>query len=186
MKRNIVTLIAVAYLFSACGGGLMQTIAGPTPPKAPPEGMARVFFVFPATLGGGYIVEGTKLLGQLDDMDYFVVDLPPGKHLFMAIAQNTDYVLADLAVGKTYYIRCYATPGFGATRFFMIPTKAEPGNEEKRKKRSEWFTQCKQVELVHGEVAKWEEHYKNNNESKVQAYKDGKVEAKTLGPDDGE
>jgi hypothetical protein len=79
--------------------------------QIPPEGKARVVFFRPQTgmLGQLFfnIYDADTLIGILPENSFFIYDTEPGEHIFGGqMVKLTDFLKADIAVGKTYYVRC--------------------------------------------------------------------------------
>lgn len=86
--------------------------------RGPEAGKALVYFVRPPYVGGGAGYDGQQAplydndvyIGSLKGGTHLALQAAPGKHLFFAlhdsiVLDNPDFVIADLAAGKTYYIR---------------------------------------------------------------------------------
>jgi len=50
-----------------------------------------------------------ELVGILASMKKLVYRAPPGRHLFMAVAESADFMTANLEAGKLYYVLLMAT-----------------------------------------------------------------------------
>lgn len=121
MKLFLTPLLA---LLAACTLTGEMRDAAPSPP--PGLGEAKVIVYRTATFGGAdnypvyeIVHDEGRLLGYTETDCYFEVRCAPGKHLFAAVGEGEALVEADLAPGKTYYIRAtskfgilYSRPGF--------------------------------------------------------------------------
>lgn len=122
------TMLALLPLaLAACSTTRFMRDAVPTPPPGPDE--AKIVVYRTAQFGGAdnYPVvdhEG-NLLGYTETGCYFEILRPPGKHLFAARGEGDAFVEADLAGGKTYYIRAYSKFGGFTSRPGFAPVGRE-------------------------------------------------------------
>jgi hypothetical protein len=129
------------------------------------------------------------VIGYLQNRQVFYVDVPAGEHLFMCVTSNADAIKANLAGGKTYYVRLFSTPGAmsimlgGSENMYMEPIA--PGTEG-WDKRIEWIDGATLVEKNPEKCADWEEEYADRNAERLANFKSGKAEAKVMGPEAGE
>ncbi|MBI5268895.1 MAG: hypothetical protein HY856_04375 [Burkholderiales bacterium] len=103
---------AVALLIlSGCASVTMHA----APPLKPTDGTAVVSFVRPAILVGDGVSfdvwHGSEYLGSLNAGSRIQIQLPPGRHLFLANAENWSYATADLRAGKEYFVKANTFPG---------------------------------------------------------------------------
>ena len=117
--------------------------SAPTPPPGP--GVAKVvFYRTPAWAGNksAYDVwDGDRFAGVAENGGYFEYLCAPGRHLFHVIAPllaGDAAVEADLAGGKTYFIRAHVGTG-------LEPARARTADE--RRRRDEEFGRCDCREL---------------------------------------
>lgn len=163
-------------------GSLTFEVNGP-PPAGPPEGMARIFFVFNQGYPSGraYITEGTKLLGFVTNNQHFVVDLPAGKHFFMMLSGNDEGLDGEFMAGRTYHIRMYTSGFMGA--MYWSPLKAKGEDLETRKEDIE---ETDLVALHEEEAKEWEEDQKENLEERLESFQSGEDKpSHTVGPEHG-
>lgn len=76
--------------------------------------------------GLGYAInfnvwDGGKVIGNSVAKAQFDYIADPGKHLFVAIAENEVFLEADLEAGKTYYIITQVKMGWWKARVGIIP-----------------------------------------------------------------
>jgi hypothetical protein len=140
--------LAAALLLILAGSGctaassFMKDSAPTAPPG--PDVAKVVFYRTPAYMGNksAYDVwDGDKLAGMAENGGYFEYLCPPGRHLFHVIAPllaGDAAVEADLAGGKTYFIRAHVGVG-------LEPTPARTPDE--RRKRDDDFgrTDCREL-----------------------------------------
>jgi hypothetical protein len=184
MPRALSTLIVLCGLIlGGCGGSLTQEVKGP--PAAPAAETARVYFVldqgFPS--GAAYVVEGTKLLGFVENGEHFIVDLPPGEHLFMLLSGQDEAMKGTLEAGKTYHIKLYVTPGVWGTRVYWTPLKA---TGEDLASRKEGVAETERVELVPEKAFEWEKDEREDLERRDKSFRSGEDEiGQVIGPEHG-
>ncbi len=123
--RNTVVFMMVALLAGAslngCGGSIMTRTARI---DAPDSGYALVSFVRPSMFGGAIrfgIWDGDEFIGVLTAKSLIQYKARPGRHLFIARAENWSYVDANLEAGKHYVIVGKVFPGVWKARVGMDP-----------------------------------------------------------------
>jgi hypothetical protein len=106
-----------------------STAASPTP--APDK--ALVVFMRPSNYGGGIQASvydatgpGEEFIGIVSANTKVAWQAEPGKHLFMVIGENADFVNATLDPGKTYYILVSPRMGVWKARFSLLPIHDDP------------------------------------------------------------
>jgi hypothetical protein len=124
MKKTIWLLIAALVCLSGCASVQMQSTALV---KAPKEKTALVNFVRPAVfMGDGISIDiwdGQNFIGALAAGSLIQYEVEPGKHLFLANAENWSYASADLQAGKAYIIKANIFPGFAMGRVALGTVK---------------------------------------------------------------
>ena len=129
--KILVSLLPLAL--AACSTTRFMRDADPTPPPGPDE--AKVVVYRTSQFGGADnfpVVDGDgNLLGFTETDCFFEIRRPPGKHLFAARGEGDAFVEADLAGGKTYYIRAYSKFGLLSSRpgFAPVGQGSEHGEE---------------------------------------------------------
>jgi len=192
--RALVAVSAVllgAVLVSGCAGYNMKSTT-PRPTAAPAADQARVYFIKPGGSWGnaeGFVLLEDKVIGYLQNRQVFFVDVPAGEHLFMSVTSNADGIQANLAGGKTYYVRLFSTPGAmsmlvgGSENMYMEPIA--PGTEQ-WDKRNEWLDGATLMQMNPEKCAAWEKKYAEKNAERLANFKSGKAQAKTMLPEIGE
>ena len=139
--------------------------------------MARVYFINPGgPLGDNsiYILEETELIGYLENRKAAFVEVPEGEHFFISVASNVVGVLANLAGGKTYYLRLTAKPGpptaLGGETINTFIEPIVPGDEA-WEKRHEWIHDAQLVALNQKRAASWNERWSVLNEERFMKFK---------------
>lgn len=187
----VFALVLGAVLASGCAGYNVKSTT-PRPTAAPAADQARVYFVKPGGSWGnaeGFVLLEDKVIGYLQNRQVFWIDVPAGEHLFMSVTSNADGIQANLAGGKTYYVRLFSTPGAmsvmlgGSENMYMEPLA--PGSEGWAK-RMEWVDGATLVEMNEEKCVAWENKYAEKNAERLANFKSGKAEAKPITPEMGE
>lgn len=122
-RIKLFLLLCVAVFGISCAGssGYMkpaESMLAPTSEKA------LVRFMRPS--GFGYAInfniwDGDKVIGNSVAKSQFDYLASPGKHLFVATAENKTFLEADLEAGKTYYILTQVMMGMWKARVGFVP-----------------------------------------------------------------
>ena len=142
MRKIILHLLAVTALLgllTGCGSSLMTRV--PTIEK-PDSGRAMVTFFRPSAFGGAIKFsawDGDRFIGILTARSYVQYQTNPGRHLFMARAENWSYVEADLQAGRHYYIIARPMMGAWKARVALDPVGQHEDAE------TAWVRECVEV-----------------------------------------
>lgn len=128
MKR----LLPLVLLLAGCVDFVnedMQDAAAPPPLK---ENEALVVVFRPSTFGGNtqfpifeFTGNDADLMGFSESGCFFEDRVTAGRHLFITWGEGEAYIDADLAPGKTYYVRCFAKMGLLAPRPRFAPVRRD-------------------------------------------------------------
>jgi len=126
-KNSLHFLIFVSFCLTLCSGCATFMKIG-EPLGAPSAGEAIVTFIQPfgVMMGGGGNVslwDGETFIGDTYAGSIVQYKAAPGKHLFLAKAENWSYVSADLQSGKNYYIRVQSYIGVLQSRVALDPVQ---------------------------------------------------------------
>ena len=92
----------------------MAEVIPPRPIAAPPD-QAVVVFVRPSNLAyavsANILDETGRFLGDMPARGHFAASLPPGRHMLIVWAENTDAMTVSLLPGRIYFIEVYASMG---------------------------------------------------------------------------
>jgi hypothetical protein len=144
----------------------------------PAEGRALVVFMRPSFYGGAISSSiydapdgGTTFLGVLKHKDKIAVQMEPGVHRLMVIAENADFLDVTLEAGKTYYVLVKARPGVWKARFSLIPVhnRADAEYSLQMPDFAEWNQATSFVEKT-SEADAWYEENKVSVEEKKSGY----------------
>jgi len=121
--RLLAVLLMVAFLNISCAGSSeymkpSETLRSPTKEKA------LVRFMRPSGMGFSTnfnVLDGKRVIGNSVSKSQFDYLADPGKHLFIATAENKVFLEADLEAGKTYYIITRIYPGAWRPRVAFLP-----------------------------------------------------------------
>jgi hypothetical protein len=113
------------------------------------------------------MLDGNKVIGNSVAMSQFGYLADPGKHLFIATAENKVFLEADLEAGKTYYVITRIYPGAWYSRVAFVAVNK---GSEYWDKVKEWETSLKIVEPDTIALKKWEDIHKAQIEGLVSQY----------------
>jgi len=105
--------------------------------KKPSEGKTIVYFVRSSGLGALInfkYFDGEKYLGKFNYGKYLVYECEPGKHVFWSRSENTDFIEADLEVGKIYIVDSEAQMGAIKAGVELVPFNPNPESYKTPKK----------------------------------------------------
>lgn len=101
----------------------MTPASGPLP-IAPRADRATVVFVRPSAFGAAIhptiFDERGQFLGEAEASSHFMVQVPPGEHLFVVWAENTGPIRATLEPGRVYFIEVSMKPGWWHARAHLL------------------------------------------------------------------
>ena len=186
-----VATLAIAMCLIGCSKYYIPATT-PLPTTPPPADQARIYFMKPGGSMGkaeAFVLQEDKVIGYLSNRQVFYVDLPAGEYLFMSVTSNTSGLQANLAGGKTYYVRLFSAPGVmsvmlgGSEDLHMVPL--EPGTEP-WESRHEWIENGQLIELNMEKALQWEAKYAEKNLQRLENFRAGKDELKILAPEHGE
>lgn len=130
---------------------------------------ALVYFVRPNFLGfavNAAVYDGDKFVGIVpyDQKLPYIAD--PGEHMFMVYSEAADFMKAELAAGKTYYVEVQPRMGAWKARFSLSPITKEEFTDPKMRER---IDAAKLIENK-PEAYTWAEKNKANVLEKKAAY----------------
>jgi len=171
ISRGLFAVIAVSVLLfcQGCAGSSAymkptKTLLQPTADKA------VVRFLRPSGFGFAInfnMLDGDKVIGNSVAKSQFSYLAEPGKHLFIATAENKVFLEADLVAGKTYYVITQIYTGVWRARVAFLAVNK--GSEYWDKVR-EWESSLNIVEPDTVALKKWEDIHKTQIEGLVSQY----------------
>ena len=134
LARVSVLLLVAALSLPAFAAKHMQSAKDQDPKPAP--GKALLVIVRPSAMGGAIASSlydapdgNTEFIGILGSHDKLAYQAEPGKHRFMVIGENADFMDADLEAGKVYYAVVRARHGMWKARFSLLPIHAKSSDK---------------------------------------------------------
>lgn len=148
IKKRVLPLLAVFFLLVGCGSISKHLV--PVPEAnieqfQPTETEATVVFLRPSKLGFKIqasvydITDSTHFIGVSSYPTKIVYKTTPGKKRFMVIGENGDFIEANLAAGKVYYVLVAPRMGVWKARFSL---RSIDNIEIKTAKVAEWIQRC--------------------------------------------
>ena len=160
-----------------------------SPSPAPAANQSKVVVFRPSAFAGAtqfpiyeYVNGDASLMGFAESGCYFEYWCAPGNHLFLTWGEGEAFIEAELAPGKTYYVRCFAKFGLISPRPAFAPVTRD---SEEMMNLSEELKglKCREVDLCSADA------YAEAKEKRVrkakQAYDEGRKSPRLLRPDDG-
>lgn len=156
---KVFCLLCIAVFGISCAGSShymkpSQGLLTPTNDKA------LVRFMRPS--GFGYAInfnvwDGEKVIGNSVAKSQFDYLADPGKHLFVAVAENKTFLEADLEAGKTYYILTQVRMGVWKARVGFVSVNK---GSEFWDKVKEYENELNKLEPDTEALKKWEDENK--------------------------
>ena len=120
LKLRAFVAIAVVALLTNCAGPVknMREVEAGDAAITPQKDKAMVVFMRPS--GMGYLIQSSvfelkgdepQLAGIIAAKTKVAYHVEPGKHTFMTVGENAEFLSADLLPNKTYYV--YVSPRMG-------------------------------------------------------------------------
>jgi hypothetical protein len=147
MLRVFFLSLALAVL-SGCAGSSKYMVQAEKPQLAADQNKATVFIMRPSGIGFAInfqIWDSDRFVGLSQGKSYLRYVCDPGKHLFIAIAENKTYMPADLEAGRIYYVLTSPRMGVWKARVSMNPVKK--GSEDMSKVQ-EWMSDLEYIVRV--------------------------------------
>jgi hypothetical protein len=111
----------------------------------------RASFYGAAIQSSVYEVEdgGQRFLGIVSNKTRIATRVKPGTHRFMVLAENADFLEAELDAGKTYYVLVSPRVGVWKARFSLLPVRSDAAAEHNvhSKEFKEWMEKTRLVEI---------------------------------------
>ncbi len=143
---RLVTKTAVLAVFLASMAGCVSTPQKPqvsvVEPAAritkPSPGKALIYFVRTSNFGWPWpavIFDGDRHIGTVvlewdkeknsAKKAYMAYEAAPGQHMFSVYSENADFMPANVAAGKTYYVHVKSVIGTWKYRFYLVPQQGQ-------------------------------------------------------------
>lgn len=161
VSKKFAVIFALFVLMSCSGCAGYSRYMKTTPTLLQPTtDKALVRFMRPSGFGFAInfnMLDGEKVIGNSVAMSQFGYLAEPGKHLFIATAENKVFLEADLEAGETYYVITRIYPGVWYARVAFVAVNK---GSEYWDKVSEWETSLKIIEPDSVTLKKWEDGHK--------------------------
>lgn len=130
MNKSIITLALVGVVASlfGCASPRMNLSVPQEKEITPKPDKALVYFIRPSKLGFAIhaaVYDDEQFIGMVPYGQKLPYHASPGKHRYMVISESADFLSADLAAGKTYYIEVVPRMGAWRARFSLAPVAKE-------------------------------------------------------------
>ncbi|MGD8113210.1 hypothetical protein ACQEXU_21085 [Vibrio sp. TRT 21S02] len=146
MLKKIAMILFVLITASGCAtqSNHMVKVAPENAITKPEEGKALVHFMRPSSFGGAIqstVYDDSNYIGTVSAKTRLAYQAEPGKHMFMVIGENADFLEAELLADKIYYILVSARMGVWKARFSLNPASGEVPQEQ----IDNWFNSTSEV-----------------------------------------
>ena len=180
-------IVCIAIFCTGCAGHSAfmrptQTLLRPTEEKA------LVRFMRPSAFGFAInfnMLDGENVIGNSVAKSQFDYLVEPGKHLFVATAENKAFLEAYLVEGKTYYVLTRIYPGAWYARVALVPVNR---GSEFWDKVEEYEKTLRMIEPDRVALRKWQEANTMKIQNLLNAYETKWKTSQAwpkLNPDDG-
>lgn len=181
---SLAVLSLSVCLLVGCAGGVKHMTPLQEPINlTPASDKATVLFLRPSTMGfkvqsAVYDVstESNEIIGIVPAKGKVLHETTPGKHLYMVVSENADFLQADLAPGKLYYVVVRPRMGTWRARFSLSAVDRE---EAASAKFQNWLSDCQPLE-ANEETRQWA----RKNAASVNKKQDGYYQKWNAKPDD--
>lgn len=122
-KYRLWCLLCMLVFIASCAGSSAYMKPSESL-MSPPGNKALVRFMRPSGYGHAQnfnMLDGEKVIGNSVGKSQFDYLADPGKHLFIATAENKAFLEADLLAGKTYYVITRIYMGAWTGRVALVP-----------------------------------------------------------------
>lgn len=148
--------------------------------KKPSEGKVLVYFVRSSAIG--FLVnfkyfDGDKFLGKFNYGSYLIYECDPGKHVFWARSENTNFIEAELESGKVYIVDSEAKMGAIKAGVKLVPFdtnsehyKTPKKYERKRKNILESILKKKEYTISNEDLEEFKKDYEGIIKKSIEKY----------------
>jgi len=133
-NRLMIVFLGVLF-FSGCAtqSNHMTKVTPESVITKPEDGKALVHFMRPSNYGGAIqstIYNESNYLGTVSAQTRVAYQADPGKHMFMVIGENADFLEANLLENKTYYVLVSPRMGVWKARFSLNPASGDVSQQQ--------------------------------------------------------
>ncbi|NNK84622.1 MAG: hypothetical protein HKO79_05160 [Desulfobacterales bacterium] len=132
MNRRLLVLVLIStvMIISSCGGPKHYIVKENTMSNHQnKENKSIIIFIRQQSGFGGThdvaVYDGDKLIGILSKASYVVYETEPGDHLFASYSAKLDFLKANVAPGKTYYVQASHQDLVGVLRSKIVAVKKD-------------------------------------------------------------
>lgn len=127
-RYSLILALVATFGLGGCASERMMSVTQPVALSQPQPDKATVVFLRTSMLGAAIqssvfdVTDGDpKLIGIVSSSKKVAHLSPPGRHRFMSVGENADFLDADLDAGKTYHVRVSPRMGLWKARFVLEP-----------------------------------------------------------------
>ncbi|MBI2899040.1 MAG: hypothetical protein HYY17_02575 [Planctomycetes bacterium] len=179
---RIPLVAGVLACLCSCSSPYMRD-AAPTGPPGPDE--VKIVVYRPGSIGGGAkfpVYVGDRLVGFAEHGAYFEHRCAPGKRLLLAWGENDAAIGAELAGGRTYYVRAVANFGFFEAQVGFEPVAKD---SDLAKRLDADLGACKCRELIPERGAQFEKEKRERVLKLIEVFERGEKKPRVMKADDG-
>lgn len=121
---RLITVLSLIALLGACASAHVTEVPDTQRVTKPAPGKSLLYFTRPSSFGGAIqatVYDGQKYIATVSSGTHVAYQADPGKHMFMVIGENADFMQADLSPNKTYAAVVQARMGVWKARFSLNP-----------------------------------------------------------------
>lgn len=172
---RLLTLVT-AVILTGCASNPMLIAPNQTIAKVE-AGKSQVVFMRSSFLGSAIsssiydVTSGEpEFIGIVANGTKIAYDTTPGERTFMVVSEAADFMVANLAPGKTYYSLITPRMGFWKARFSLWPIKKDSAAEHSLQSKDfkEWYTDTQLVQNSEKSLS-W---YNKNKDSVMEKYQE--------------
>ncbi|MCB1552804.1 MAG: hypothetical protein KDJ14_03260 [Xanthomonadales bacterium] len=156
LSRLLLAVLALGLAVGSVHARSKRMIEADEQSPAPAADKAMVVFLRDSFVGSAiqstiYEVDasGQRFLGIVSNKTRVAVEVEPGAHRFMVIAENADFLESELLAGKTYYVLISPRPGAWKARFSLLPVRNDAAAKHNvhSKDFDKWMKKTVRVEI---------------------------------------
>lgn len=187
MKKTRLLLLGVCFLLvslTGCKSAIMTKVQ-PVSLSTINNETALVTFVRPSSYGAAIqfgVWDSENFVGVVSANSYVQYKTSPGKHLFLARAENWSCVEADLEAGKSYVIITAVRMGAWKARVALVPvTRTGKISDEKVNK---WLTRLNATAADPAQIESYTAARIEHVRKAIENIRQGKAKCNTLSKED--
>ncbi len=187
MKKVRLISIAICFMLIFIAGCKSSVMMGVQPVNIAniDKNMAIVTFVRSGFVGKAIqfgIWDSEKWVGVLASDSYIQYKASPGKHLFLARAENWSCVKADLEGGKSYFI--IVSPRMGVWKARVVMNPVNKGDNVSEEKINKWLTRLSPIAVDPAKIEAYTEPRLAHVKKAIENIEQGSANCNTLSIED--